>query len=935
MLAGASGGAGAAGYAINRSLRFNSADSADLRRVHASGGSKSKFTISCWLKRCKSGEYSYLLGRDGSFGVYITNTDKLHIDLYAEDGSSWAVLCDSQAILRDFSAWYHIVVALDSSAGTANADRIKFWLNGVQQTFDFTVYWGGLITGNLDSFNDTASHSIGSRNGNYYGNNYLAEYYLIDGQALAPTDFGEYDDNNVWQPIEYAGTYGTNGVKLNFSDTSSNSALGNDSSGAGNNWAVNNLVAADGNAAIYTNAVTTTEGGGVFYSSTVPANLFSASTLLYGGYNSSNGNSNIIWTPPGGIAVNNPKITLSYYSAVKINGTAYTPTGSGELTIPFVGTLNTLLLENTDGSHAVVRAYGLKPDGTNLVTLIDGANTDALRDSPVNGDSANDTGAGGEITGNYATWNPLAAQSSGSITLSNGNLTATVSSTRSSFFGTMPLQGKIYWEIVFTGGVYIFGMTDASMFNTTANTSPNTFVGLTSTSWSIGNDGSVYNNGVVQGTETSWTNGDVMGWSYDSSNGAIKIYKNGTLNGSYTASTANTYFPAGTLINSGSVDVNFGQRAFAYTAPSGYKALCAANLPDPTIADGSQYFDTKLWSGNGGTQSIAGYDFSPSFVWIKKRNNNPDEWHGLTDTVRGVTKTLYSNETHQESTETGGLTAFNADGFSVGNWQGNNHSSGTYVGWAWDAGDNSNKTYAVTVSNPGSGNKYYVDGAQQPTLTLAEGSTYKFDQSSGTNSTHPLRFSTTSDGTHGGGSEYTTGVTTSGTPGSAGAYTQIVIAASAPTLYAYCTNHSGMGFQVNTSDTAGYTIPVGGENSAVYDQSQDWSGGTVTGTPASAWSGAFDGAFGTGVYTYTTTTTTLTLSSSTTWSSKFEVYALKYGGSLFVNGVDVGASMTGFGTTVQWHDITSIVGTSGTLTSLGVSDVNTNYTKLFAVRLDG
>ena len=107
-------------------------------------------------------------------------------------------------------------------------------------------------------------------------------------------------------------------------------------------------------------------------------------------------------------------------------------------------------------------------------------------------------------------------------------------------------------------------------------------------------------------------------------------------------------------------------------------------------------------------------------------------------------------------------------------------------------------TYTVTVASYLGANKYYIDGVRQDTVSLSEGNTYRFDQSDSSNSGHPLRFSTTSNGTHGGGSEYTTGVTTSGTPGSSGAYTQITVASGAPTLYYYCTNHSGMGGQANT-----------------------------------------------------------------------------------------------------------------------------------------
>ena len=116
--------------------------------------------------------------------------------------------------------------------------------------------------------------------------------------------------------------------------------------------------------------------------------------------------------------------------------------------------------------------------------------------------------------------------------------------------------------------------------------------------------------------------------------------------------------------------------------------------------------------------------------------------------------------------------------------------------------------FTITVKSTGSGNKYFVNGIQQQMPTaLHKGFTYKFDQSDSSNNNHPIRFSTTPNGSHGGGSEYTDGVTVVGTPGQSGAYTQIVVADNAPSqLYTYCTNHSGMGFGV----TVGVNVEIKG-----------------------------------------------------------------------------------------------------------------------------
>ena len=220
----------------------------------------------------------------------------------------------------------------------------------------------------------------------------------------------------------------------------------------------------------------------------------------------------------------------------------------------------------------------------------------------------------------------------------------------------------------------------------------------------------------------------------------------------------------------------------------------------------TDYFRTKTYTGNGSTQSIT-FDESdnmkPDWVWIKDRDDGSS--HAITDSVRGNTKYLMSNDTYQEETLTDRVTSFDSNGFSLSSSAAVNQSSSGNVAWCWLAGGTApTKTYTVKVVSD-SGNKYRFDdfGTSAVTLDLQEGGTYTFDQSDSSNSGHPFRFSTTSNGTHGGGSEYTTGVTTTGTPGSSGAKTVITVGSGVATLYYYCTQHSGMGGQANTNSTHG------------------------------------------------------------------------------------------------------------------------------------
>ena len=222
-----------------------------------------------------------------------------------------------------------------------------------------------------------------------------------------------------------------------------------------------------------------------------------------------------------------------------------------------------------------------------------------------------------------------------------------------------------------------------------------------------------------------------------------------------------------------------------------------------TINNGKLYFNSVLYTGNSGTQNITGVGFEPQWVWMKQRNAANS--NVVIDSVRGVLKRIRTDQTDAEDTLANSLTAFGSDGFTLGSAQEVNDNSDTYVAWNWlAAGTAPSNTYAVKVVSD-SGNKYRFDdfGTSAVTLEISEGGTFTFDQSDSSNNGHPLRFATQADAAN--SSQYTTGVTTNGTPGQAGAYTRITVAASAPTLFYYCTNHSGMGGQANTPTTNSFS----------------------------------------------------------------------------------------------------------------------------------
>ena len=235
---------GPSGYNLTNSLRFRASASAYLNRTPASAGNRQTWTWSGWVKRGRLGSPSSPLfsatagsGQNDQFNFNIS--DAFQFNLY--NGSTAQANIITTQVFRDPSAWYHIVIAVDTAQATAS-NRVLVYVNGSQVTSFSTASYPSL---NYEStLNAANAHRIGNYavgSGDYF-DGYLTDVNFIDGQALTPSSFGETDViTGVWQPAKYTGTYGTNGFYLPFTNTTSTTTLGNDFSGNGNNWTTNNI----------------------------------------------------------------------------------------------------------------------------------------------------------------------------------------------------------------------------------------------------------------------------------------------------------------------------------------------------------------------------------------------------------------------------------------------------------------------------------------------------------------------------------------------------------------------------------------------------------------------------------------------------------------------------------------------------------------------
>jgi len=585
-------------YEIDHSCRFEESDSAYLSRTPGSAGNTKTWTVSCWIKLgqvtgnrqlMSSGGPAHASGADISLLVW---NPGLSLYMHPNGGPS-AVNLQTAAEYRDPAAWYHVVFMLDTTQAV-EANRAKIWVNGVEPALSTAIYPDLNEDGAGFYINSTRQQVIAheDQRWRYEFDGYMAEFYMIDGTNLTASSFGEFNSNNQWVPLDSddvkaAVTFGTNGFFLKFQDSS---ALGDDTSGEGNDYASTNVVASDQTLDVPTNNFCTLDPSFAVLQQQCGSITYSEGNL---GYEVTSGGS--------GTGTNYP---CAYGTIARTSGKWYAEFRCG--TAPGEST--------AEGGPGVA---GLDNFPTSAWNFIGGQGSNCCYVRR------------GELRG-------MGQDTSGYATFGDGDIISVA----------MDLDNlKCYWAknntwITIGGsvGVPTSGATGtgALAMDAIATSGPYTFM-----------------QGTDNTTDAEW----VCNFGQDSS-----------FSGHLTAQN--------------NQDGN-DRGDFYYTPPSGYLTLCTDNLSAPEIALPGENFNTVIYDDGAGAKT--GVGFQPDLVWVKSRGSAYD--HKWTDAVRGVTKSLESNEAIAEATDSTGLTAFGADGFTVGADTNYSDTTGSgMVAWNWKAG---------------------------------------------------------------------------------------------------------------------------------------------------------------------------------------------------------------------------------------------------------
>lgn len=688
--AGAAGG-GAAPL-VERSLRLDPDRSSYLYRDVTSAGNQKTWTWSAWVKLGYSS--SYLFGAGNEFYIYVYDTGQLRL-------STNTAGINSTRRFRDYGGWMHLVVAVDTTQYT-QSDRIKVFVNGVQDT---STDYGAIVSQNQNTtVNSVTRHNLGKSSVvSQYAQCYLADFYFIDGLALTPNWFGYTNtDTSVWDPKLFEPGLATVNDGTTWSAVSG--ALGSaayDGSTQTSFAAVNGtyykiapLLEINYRLRVF---IRQDEQWQYYSSETTVFNLPRAATLSYGWVDITEAARLYSKTVTG--TQTNPFIRVtsggSPIYAVEVDGIIMQ---DGVTTTMSYGTNGVHLLFD-DNSTASALGTDSSGGGRNWTvsgpSVTPGINNDSLFDSPNVGQQS-DTGLGGQVSGNYCTWNPLvgratdSGQTGISPSFNNGSLKATGGQTNdriaATYDFTVGSSEKVYWEVEFLGTPASSngaGVRDYSAGTSTQVLKVWYYDGTTG-------DG---------GPNVTFTTGDILGFAMDLSAGTIDCYKNGgTSIGQMDISGLTSVTPFVSANSGVAVSGNFGQRAYEHPV-AGYKTLSSATITDPAVIKSRENFDIQLWTGNGASNLyVGGYDLAPGILWMKNRGTTVTN-HAIFDRIRDAAvqfkEYLSPNNNLTETATDGALENWYSDGFLMANGatvKVFNIQNEPYVGWSWYSG-------STTVNN--------------------------------------------------------------------------------------------------------------------------------------------------------------------------------------------------------------------------------------------
>ena len=721
-------------FQIEKSLRFDDGADPNVKRTFSSSGNRKTWTWSGWVKRTTLGGNQVFFSagdEDEKFFVLKFGDDKIAW-MIKNDSNSYTMDKSTSASFEDTSAWYHIVAAVDTTQSNAQ-DRAKLYVNGIYLDGNMDFNNTSSLSQNTDYYvNKNVGHWIGeSYQASQNFDGYIANVEFIDGKQLSPGAFGSFSTTKVWNPKALAFPTPNNPDGAAVTHSSGGTTVGNwnePSYGVGeifdgnisgtpggacsdsSNWngaryTLPSVVTVNSQVRVWTNDTDDRWGYDIGYGFERASNL-----------NAPIGSSSpYVWTLPittqfKGICCSDAQQIFG----IEVDGIVLTDGQTDQTYAAWKAAtsdnVNSFHLKFADSSTDAALGSDTLGNGDWTVTNIsastasDGINLDSLLDSPSNYGAADDTGAGGEVRGNYCTISPITTGSQ--VTLANGNLevTATANGDGRVHYGTLGMSsGKWYAEFNSTS------TANVGIANVFVARDSDRWLGHTQGGMGWYGSGTLYYNATSKSYGDTWTSGDTIGIAFDADGGNLYFYKNGTIQDSGTAAltglTDGPYFFGGG--EGGTTGHwNFGQRPFKYAAPTGYKCLCSTNLADTfganenaleDLNDPSKYFDVKTYIGTGGDLDIKGMGFQPDLLWLKNTTDGSTS-HCWMDAINGNGSGFHPDTDAGLQTGWDGVItqSFNSDGFTASSHSYSGADAKKYVSFAWDAG-----TAAVTASTDG------------------------------------------------------------------------------------------------------------------------------------------------------------------------------------------------------------------------------------------